>query len=97
MANCVLLFLHLQEFYADICRGPRNLPAPPRPPTLAQLTPADPAGLKYLNDVASWLLRKHVEFANGAHADLTERARQLHDEVRYAARVRFRCSRHGAW
>jgi hypothetical protein len=72
----------LQDFYADICRGPRRLPSPHRLPNLAQLTPADPAGLQYLNDVASWLLRTHVEFANGAHADLTERARQLHDEVR---------------
>ncbi|WIA17570.1 hypothetical protein OEZ85_014397 [Tetradesmus obliquus] len=70
----------MEDFYADICRGPRRLPAPQRPPNLSQLTPADPAGLQYLNDVASWLLRTHVEFANGAHADLTERARQLHDE-----------------
>ncbi|KAF6261454.1 hypothetical protein COO60DRAFT_1699777 [Scenedesmus sp. NREL 46B-D3] len=71
----------MEDFYADICRGPRRLPAPQRPPNLAQLTPSDPAGLKHLNDVASWLLRTHVEFANGAHADLSERARQLHDEA----------------
>jgi hypothetical protein len=76
------LYFRLQDFYADICRGPRRLPAPQRPPNLQQLTPADPAGLEYLNEITKWLGRTHVEFANGAHADLTERARQLHDEVR---------------
>eukprot|EP00878_Enallax_costatus_P025261 GHUV01027024.1.p1 GENE.GHUV01027024.1~~GHUV01027024.1.p1 ORF type:complete len:249 (+),score=49.33 GHUV01027024.1:1320-2066(+) len=31
--------------------------------------------------MTSWLLQTHVQFATGAHADLVERIKQLHDEV----------------
>eukprot|EP00879_Flechtneria_rotunda_P024467 GHRR01025938.1.p1 GENE.GHRR01025938.1~~GHRR01025938.1.p1 ORF type:complete len:750 (+),score=265.70 GHRR01025938.1:261-2510(+) len=71
----------MEDFYADICRGPRRLPPPPKPQNLSELTAADPAGLKYLNDMTSWLVATHVQFATGAHADLVERLKQLHSEV----------------
>eukprot|EP00775_Hariotina_reticulata_P005808 gene5806-6048_t len=63
----------MEDFYGDICRGPRRLPAPAKPSNLSQLTAADPAGLAYLNAVTSWLLSTHVQFATGAHADLVAR------------------------
>lgn len=71
----------LQEFYADISRGPRRLPPPTKPANLSQLTAADPAGLEYLNAMTKWLLQTHVQFAAGAHADMKERVKQLYEEV----------------
>lgn len=63
----------LQDFYGDICRGPRRLPAPAKPANLPQLTPADPAGLAYLNTVTSWLLSTHVQVSWCELAQLLER------------------------
>ncbi|KIZ00116.1 hypothetical protein MNEG_7846 [Monoraphidium neglectum] len=70
----------VQELYAELRAGPRNLPEPQAPAGGTDVR--TPAGKEHLAAQLAWLQGKYVRFVAMAHCDAINRAKQLQAEVR---------------
>ncbi len=71
----------LQQVYAEVWAGPRNLPLP-KPSSREPLGSDTPEGMARLHEAITILNEKHVVFVHKAHYDLQKRMVDLQGEVR---------------